>query len=73
MSSVEKMIEPLRHSPQPPQALAVLQAELGAERRRRDQFYRDMTPDQKVEFIDGEIIIHSPARNLHLDASGQVS
>lgn len=27
MSSVEKMIEPLRHSPQLPQAIAILQAE----------------------------------------------
>lgn len=29
-----------------------------------------MTPDQKIEFIDGEIVLHSPARNRHLDVTG---
>jgi len=27
-----------------------------------------MTPEQKVEFIDGEVILHSPAKNRHLNA-----
>ena len=70
MSSVEKLIEPLRHSPQLPQAIAILQAELDAERQRREQFYQDMTPEQKIEFIDGRVVLHSPVRNRHLDASG---
>lgn len=70
MSSVEKLIAPLRHSPQLPQAIAILQAELEVERQRREQFYRDITPEQKIEFIDGEVVLHSPARNRHLDASG---
>ncbi len=70
MSSVERLIEPLRHSPQLPQAIAILQSELEAERQRRDRFYRDMTAEQKVEFIDGEVVLHSPARNRHLDVTG---
>jgi len=72
MSSVERLIEPLRHSPQLPQAIAILQSEWEAERQRRDQFYRDITPEQKVEFIDGEIVLHSPARNRHLDVTVNV-
>ncbi|KLU03330.1 hypothetical protein RISK_004642 [Rhodopirellula islandica] len=28
-----------------------------------------MTPEQKIEFIDGEVVLHSPARNRHLDAT----
>ncbi len=72
MSSVDRLIEPLRHSPQLPQAIAILQSEMEAELRRRDQFYRDMTPDQKIEFIDGEAILHSPARNRHLDVTANV-
>jgi len=70
MSLIDRLIEPIRHSPQLPQAIAILQAELEAERQRRDQFYLDMTPDQKIEFIDGEIVLHSPARNRHLDVTG---
>ena len=72
MSSVDRLIEPLRHSPQLPQAIAILQAELEAERQRRDRFYLDMSPDQKIEFIDGEVVLHSPARNRHLDVTGNV-
>lgn len=36
MSSVDRLIEPLRHSPQLPQAIAILQAELEAEFPRND-------------------------------------
>ena len=72
MSSVDRLIEPLRHSPQLPQAIAILQSQLEAERQRRDHFYRDMTPQQKIEFIDGEVILHSPARNRHLDVTVNV-
>ena len=69
MSSVDWLIEPLRHSPQLPQAIAILQAELEAERQRRDRFYHELSPGQKIEFIDGEVILHSPARNRHLDVT----
>ncbi len=72
MSSVERLIEPLRRSPQLPQAIAILQAELELERQRRNQFYHDMTPDQKIEFIDGKVVLHSPARNRLLDVTGHV-
>ncbi len=72
MSSVDRLIEPLRHSPQLPQAIAMLQSELAAEQQRRDQFYQDMTPEEKIEFIDGGVVLHSPARNRHLDVTGYV-
>ena len=72
MSSVDRLIETLRHSPQLPQAVAMLQLQLDAERHRRDQFYQEMTPDQKIEFIDGEVILHSLARNRHLDVTVNV-
>ena len=72
MSSVDRLIEPLRHSPQLPQAIAILQSQMESERRRREQFYQDMTPDQKMEFIDGEVVLHSLARNRHLDVTGRV-
>ena len=66
MSSVERLIEPLGHSPQLPQAIAILQSELETERQRRDRFYRDMTAEPKIEFIDVEVVLHSPARNRNL-------
>jgi len=72
MSSIDRLIEPLLHSPSLPQAIEILQSELKAERGRRDKFYSDMTPEQKVEFIDGKIVLHSPARNRHLDITGNI-
>jgi Uma2 family endonuclease len=72
MSSVDRLVEPLRHSPQLPQAMAILLAEMDSERKRREQFYSDMTPEQKIEFIDGEVLLHSPARNRHLDVTANV-
>ncbi len=42
---------------------------LSEERRRRKQFYEDITEQQKAEFINGEIIVHSPVKLEHEFAS----
>lgn len=73
MTSFDNLLQSLRHSPQLPQILSVLQHEFNREQQRRQRFYADMTPEQKVEFIDGEIVLHSPARNKHLDATLSIS
>ncbi|MBW3596609.1 MAG: Uma2 family endonuclease [Planctomycetes bacterium] len=67
METVDNLIEPLRHSPQLPQAVRLLTKQLESERQARERFYREMTPDQKIEFIDGRIILRPPARNRELD------
>lgn len=69
MDSIESLIDPLRHSPLLPLALQRLEQHMAAERTRREQFYREITPEQKVEFIDGQVILHSPARNRHLEVT----
>ncbi|MEZ4829099.1 MAG: Uma2 family endonuclease [Bacteroidia bacterium] len=38
---------------------------LEEEQRRRREFYEWVTPDIKAEFINGEIIVHSPVRRAH--------
>ncbi len=35
----------------------------------RQEFYEDISPDTKCEFIQGEVIMHWPALNRHLAAS----
>jgi Uma2 family endonuclease len=72
MTSIEQLIQPLLHSPQLPLVVARLQRELESENIRRQQFYAAMTPEQKVEFIDGQVVTHSPARNRHLDVTLRV-
>lgn len=69
MSTLEALVEPLRHSPQLIEAVDLLTRQLSNEKARRQRFYAEMTPEEKVEFIDGEVILHSPARNRHLDAT----
>lgn len=45
------------------------QAILYREREKRIQFYNDITEQEKVEFINGEIVVHSPAKKRHNTAS----
>lgn len=73
MTSLEALLEPIRHSPQLVRAVELLQQEIDAERAKREEFYRDMTPEQKVEFIYGETVMHSPAKNRHLVATQALS
>lgn len=69
MTTLDGLIEPLRHSPRLPEAVEELQRQLASERQSRQRFYEEMTPEQKIEFIDGEVVLHSPARRRHLDAT----
>lgn len=72
MDTLEELIRPIRHSPQLPLLVDRLTRQLQAERDARERFYDEMTPEQKTEFIDGEVVLHSPARNRHLDAFGRI-
>jgi Uma2 family endonuclease len=73
MSNLDQLIQSIKHSPQLPQALAKLYDEFEAEKQRRSVFYQDMTPDQKIEFIAGEVVLHSPARYQHLVVTQHLS
>jgi len=69
VTPLEAILDNIRHSPQLPQMVDRLSDVLAAERERRRRFYEEMTPEEKVEFIDGEVILHSPARMRHLDVT----
>jgi Uma2 family endonuclease len=43
---------------------------LNEERVRREKFYNDIDESMKVEFINGEIIVHSPVMKRHNEANG---
>lgn len=43
------------------------------EKKRRQEFYDKITPNDKAEFINGKIIIHSPAKIKHLRISSLLS
>lgn len=73
MSTIDDLIAPIIHSPQLPMIVERLEAYWAQENLRRQEFYDEVTPDQKAEFIDGKMIVHSPARNRHLDVTKFVS
>jgi Uma2 family endonuclease len=58
-------LEPIIHSPALPQLLEELNQYWAEEQNRRLDFYNWITPDMKAEFIEGEIIVHSPVRSKH--------
>src|SRR5258708_39066509 len=70
--SLETMLEPLLRSQRLPEIAEALQARLQQEAAARQRFYEETTPEQKAEFIEGEGILHSPARCAHLLVQDQI-
>ncbi len=68
MSMTTLDLAPLLKSPCLPDIVATLNERLQTEALARAKFREEMSDDQKVEFIEGEIVIHSPARSRHMMA-----
>jgi Uma2 family endonuclease len=51
--------------PDAPQQVEALMVSINEEKRRRRDFREWVTPDTKAEFINGEVIIHSPVKRQH--------
>ncbi len=47
-----------------------IQAALFEERQKRTAFYNDITDEFKIEFINGEVVMHSPVRKSHNESTG---
>jgi len=62
LSEVENIIK----SPRFPFIYKELDEHWKLEQNKRQEFYALITEQLKAEFIEGEIIFHSPARNLHI-------
>jgi Uma2 family endonuclease len=70
--TLEAALEPLLHSPRLNEIVEALQARVRTERAARERFYEEMTEEQKVEFVDGEVVLHPPARKIHLIVQSNV-
>ncbi|MEE4359088.1 MAG: Uma2 family endonuclease [Desulfococcaceae bacterium] len=57
--------EQLRRSPKLGLYYRDIRSILSEERKKRKQFYEDVREDQKAEFINGEVTVHSPVRIEH--------
>ena len=72
MKNYQAILEELKDAPQLPVLLAELNQYLEEEKKSRQQYFDDMDEDSKDEFINGEIVIHSPARDRHTEVVGYV-
>lgn len=60
------LLEHLLQCPTLPELMDDLHAVLAKEHALRQKFYHDITPEHKWEFINGEVILHSPALCRHM-------
>ncbi len=67
--SVAVIMQQLICSPLLPMHVRELESLLQKEQVRRKRFYQEMSEGQKVEFINGEVIMQSPAKLRHTTAS----
>lgn len=68
MSTAHALAE-LERSPEFLDHIAHLLRVAEEERERREQFYHDLDEDIKAEFINGQIVMHSPVKRRHLKAT----
>ncbi len=60
-------------APDMPQQVERLQRIVEDEKVRRRHFYETITEQQKVEFINGEVLFQSPAKLRHIEASDNLN
>lgn len=68
----QTMLEQLLRSPRLPRYAQKIQTKLADESEQRQEFYRQITDGDKAEFINGEIIFHSPVKLRHNASSGNL-
>ncbi len=72
-TTLRMTIQQLLDSPILPLYVRAFEALLREEQKKRERFYEEMYEGQKVEFINGEVIIQSPAKLRHTKAVGNLS
>lgn len=58
-------LEPILNSPLLPEYIEELKAAFRAEQELRRKFADELTEDGKTEFINGEVVVHSPVKQKH--------
>ncbi|MBU0512512.1 MAG: Uma2 family endonuclease [Chloroflexi bacterium] len=68
-SIADRAVQQLLYSPRLPQVVRQFKTVLQAEQGKREYFYEHVSEQHKSEFINGEIIVHSPVKFRHSMAS----
>lgn len=61
----QELVERIMRQPDAPLLIQQLNERLGEEHARRLSFYEWIDEHTKAEFINGEIVVHSPVRRVH--------
>ena len=65
---MEPPVQALLNSPKLALHVRALEDVLAREHEARERFYDEIDANQKAEFINGEVVVHSPAKKRHTDA-----
>jgi len=65
----QQLIDNILQLPDAPAIVQQIQVELKEEKQRRQQFYNEISENDKAEFINGEVVLHSPVMLRHSQAS----
>lgn len=68
----EKLIFKVLDSPNAPNLMNRIKTALDDEKKRRLSFYNEITEQEKAEFINGEVVIHSPVKKAHNQVNGNL-
>jgi Uma2 family endonuclease len=70
--TTDTALEAIFSSPLLPRYAQQLSAIVAHETVLRERFYDEVTESQKAEFINGEVVVHSPAKVRHIDVSDRL-
>jgi Uma2 family endonuclease len=68
----DELLDLAKKSPRLPLFLHELKDYLKEEQQKRQDFYDFVTEDMKAEFINGEVVVHSPVSDEHESASSEL-
>ncbi len=72
LKSIEYLVNQVLSSPQAPNVVKQIRKILKQEEEKRNEFYNFISEQMKAEFINGEIVIHSPVIIEHNEISGNL-
>ncbi len=70
---MDKLINELVKSPRLKVVTDKLLMVLKEESKKRQEFYDSITEDDKAEFINGEVLMHSPVKKIHSDVLSKLN
>jgi Uma2 family endonuclease len=69
---LDNILDPILHSPRLKEYLNELSSYIRNEEEKREGFYATITEQEKAEFINGEVIFHSPVIRKHNQITGKL-